>query len=167
MFKYIKGDSTNPIQVPALIIHVCNNQGGWGAGFVLALSKKWSEPEKAYRDWYNGKFVVPQIIDSHQFELGSTQFVPILNENIWIANMIAQDKYRKYRKSEHESNHVYLNYDALNKTLTRSYKFAYENNLTIHMPKIGCGFAGGDWNIIEKMIKPLSEKVNTTVYLLE
>ena len=50
--KYVDGDATQP-QGPGLkyIIHCCNDVGAWGAGFVLAISKRWPGPEKAYREW--------------------------------------------------------------------------------------------------------------------
>ena len=38
---YIKGDATAPIGSGVKVItHICNDIGGWGKGFVLALSKK-------------------------------------------------------------------------------------------------------------------------------
>jgi len=47
---YIKGDATNPqAKGTKIIIHICNNLGGWGKGFVLAISKRWKAPEEAYR----------------------------------------------------------------------------------------------------------------------
>jgi len=34
------------------------------------------------------------------------------------------------------------------------------------MPRIGCGLAGGDWSIIEKIINKvlIDKKINVTVY---
>ena len=47
---YIKGDATSPISPGNKIItHICNDIGGWGKGFVLALSKKWKVTEEADR----------------------------------------------------------------------------------------------------------------------
>ncbi len=44
--KYITGDATNPeADGLRIIVHVCNDIGGWGRGFVLALSNKWEVPE--------------------------------------------------------------------------------------------------------------------------
>lgn len=36
------------------------------------------------------------------------------------------------------------------------------------MPKIGCGLAGGDWNVVEKIIKNtfIKEEIEVYVYLL-
>jgi hypothetical protein len=42
MIYYAKGDASKPIGAgPKMICHITNNRGGWGAGFVLALSKRW------------------------------------------------------------------------------------------------------------------------------
>lgn len=44
--KYVIGDATEPQGTGRKIIaHVCNDCGGWGAGFVLALSAKDYRPE--------------------------------------------------------------------------------------------------------------------------
>ena len=49
--KYIKGDATNPVsEGNKILVHVCNDVGGWGKGFVIAVSNKWKEPEQQYRE---------------------------------------------------------------------------------------------------------------------
>ena len=51
--NYLEGDATQPIgNGPKIIVHVCNDIGGWGKGFVVAISKRWKEPEAEYRRWY-------------------------------------------------------------------------------------------------------------------
>ena len=49
-----KGDATNPTKLYdneiSIIPHVCNNKNRWGAGFVLALNKKWPIVEEKYRE---------------------------------------------------------------------------------------------------------------------
>lgn len=53
--NYIIGDATQPVYSgPAILVHVCNDLGKWGAGFVLAVSRRWPEPEAAYRAWHRG-----------------------------------------------------------------------------------------------------------------
>ncbi|WP_261986759.1 hypothetical protein [Actinomadura sp. HBU206391] len=48
--RIIKGDATSPqAKGPKIITHVCNDRGGWGKGFVLAISRRWPEPEREYR----------------------------------------------------------------------------------------------------------------------
>jgi len=46
--NYVRGDATVPsVKGVKVIAHVCNDSGGWGKGFVLALSRRWPEPEEA------------------------------------------------------------------------------------------------------------------------
>ena len=64
--QYIKGDATQPTgNGNKIIVHVCNDIGGWGKGFVMALSKRWKAPEQEYRNWY---------VSQDGFELGAVQF---------------------------------------------------------------------------------------------
>ena len=63
---YIKGDATAPIGSGVKVItHICNDIGGWGKGFVLALSKKWKMPEEAYRQWYKSDRKSTRLNSSH------------------------------------------------------------------------------------------------------
>lgn len=53
---YIKGDATSPISPGNKIItHICNDIGGWGKGFVLALSKNGKLPKKLTANGINPK----------------------------------------------------------------------------------------------------------------
>ena len=31
-----------------IIVHICNDNGKWGSGFVLAISKRWIKPKDEY-----------------------------------------------------------------------------------------------------------------------
>nr|WP_218025660.1 hypothetical protein [Capsulimonas corticalis] len=47
---YTIGDATDPPRdEPGIIVHVCNDIGAWGKGFVMAISKRWKQPEKEAR----------------------------------------------------------------------------------------------------------------------
>ena len=149
--NYLNGDVTEPIKTPAIIVHVCNDQGAWGKGFVLAISAKWKRPEAAYRDWYKQEFKVQGVVyDDMPFELGNIQLVST-GDNIWIANMIAQHDF--YRKGDHKGK-VYLQYDALKTSLDKVNSFAKGiQGVSIHMPRIGCGLAGGTWDKVQEVIE--------------
>ena len=44
--SYLVGDATAPkTPGPKMIVHVCNDIGAWGKGFVMALSRRLPEPE--------------------------------------------------------------------------------------------------------------------------
>src|SRR5690242_12408712 len=80
---YLKGDATQPQGDGAKIItHICNDSGGWGKGFVLAISKRWKQPEVQYRQWYDSK---------RNFQLGEVQFVQV-EADLTSANIIGQPK---------------------------------------------------------------------------
>lgn len=67
--QYLRGDATSPQAVGIKIIgHICNDIGGWGKGFVLAVPRRWPEPEAAYRGWHRNRA-------SNDFTLGAVQFV--------------------------------------------------------------------------------------------
>lgn len=150
--KYIKGDATSPISEKSkIIVHICNDVGGWGKGFVMAISKKWKLPEQKYREWFKNKI---------DFELGKVQFVQV-EDDLWIANLIGQHKINKDENGE-----APIRYNAIEEGLEAVSFFAKENNLSVHMPRIGCGLAGGKWEVIEPIIlKTLSaNELEVTVY---
>ena len=140
--SYIIGDATNPIgKGHNLIVHICNNVGAWGAGFVLALSKKWPHPEKIYRDVKKG-----------QLKLGMVQIIQV-EPTTWVANIVAQNGIDK------EASSRLVSYDALavglyNVRLFLAKAKSKDNlDITVHMPRVGCGLGGGKWECIEGIIR--------------
>jgi O-acetyl-ADP-ribose deacetylase (regulator of RNase III) len=151
--NYIKGDVLSPIgDGKKIIMHVVNNLGGWGKGFVVSLSKKWQEPENQYRKWYASK---------QDFNLGSVQFIEV-DPGLYVANMLAQHGYRY-----NNSNPPVIKMSNLESCLRKVYTFAQENNLSIHAPKIGAGLAGLDWQDVEELIeKTFSDTLKVNIYIL-
>lgn len=141
--KYLIGDATKPLaRGPLLIPHICNDIGAWGAGFVLAISKRWPEPEAAYRAWkqeHSDKI-------AGRFGLGNVQFVKCKGE-VTLANMIAQHNVRPLEGK------LPIRYDALEICLNKVADYAIENKMVIQMPRIGTGLAGGLWENIEPIIE--------------
>lgn len=149
--EYVTGDATTPIGAGGkIIVHICNDQGGWGAGFVLAISKKWKEPEENYRNWYRNR---TEFKGDDAFELGNVQIVATSDKDIFVANMIAQ----------HGFGGIAVKYDMLRKCLGKVAIAAKEHNAIVAMPLIGTGLAGGSWNLIEPIIEDELCKKNVTV----
>ncbi|MNX91156.1 hypothetical protein D3C86_1232280 [compost metagenome] len=125
--------------------------GGWGKGFVVAISNRWKEPEKQFREWFRSQ---------DNFGLGEVSFVQVKND-LWVANVIGQHKIYK-----DESGNPPIRYDAIKQGLDKTAGFAKEIGASIHMPRIGCGLAGGTWDKIEPLIEEsLSSKgIAVTVY---
>ncbi len=147
--NYKDGDATCPHgNDNKIIVHVCNNVNAWGAGFVLAISKKWPHIKNEYRTLFN---------ENNIPELGTVQFV-VAEKKIVIANMIAQDGIGRSK--------IPIRYDAVEKCLCQVRDLAKKYNTSIHMPRIGCGLAGGNWDEIEVIIKRvfIGVKIPINVY---
>lgn len=152
--QYVVGDATQPPREgTAIIVHICNDVGGWGAGFVLALSKRWKAPERAFRAWYRGND------GAEPFELGAVQLVQV-EDGLHVANLIGQ--HRLKRTSEGPP----VRYAAIRTGLAAVRQHAEALGATVHMPRIGCGLAGGDWEKVEKLIRAelTANGVDVTVY---
>lgn len=152
---YVVGDATSPVgEGLKVIIHCCNDIGGWGSGFVVALSKKWEKPERHYRDWAKSE---------NKFELGMTQYVGV-EKDIVVANMIGQ------RSTGYSKDGIApIRYSAIKRCLRDVYEYCHLHNASVHAPRFGAGLAGGDWAVIEKMIQEeLTDKgINVTIYDFE
>ncbi|CAM5450474.1 Appr-1-p processing protein [Streptomyces spiroverticillatus] len=153
LLKIIAGDATDPqAKGPKIITHVCNDLGGWGKGFVLAISRRWPEPEQQYRRWHRERA-------GNDFALGAVQLVQV-RPDIWVANLIGQHGIRT------GSGGPPIRYEAVSQGLETVAAHALTHRATVHMPRIGCGLAGGKWDRIEPLItEKLSERgIAVTVY---
>ncbi|MGW6917384.1 macro domain-containing protein [Kitasatospora sp. NPDC054939] len=152
--RYLRGDATSPQAAgPRVIAHVCNDLGGWGKGFVLALSRRWPQPEAAYRQWHRGRA-------GNDFGLGAVQLVPVA-PRLWVANMVGQRGIRTGR-----STGVPVRYEAIDRALQTLAGHALELDASVHMPRIGCGLAGGRWERVEPLVaeRLVARGVAVTVY---
>ncbi|WP_309940440.1 macro domain-containing protein [Aureibacter tunicatorum] len=131
---------------------MCNNLGGWGKGFVLAISKRWKEPEAAYRSWHRNRA-------KNDFALGNIQIVQA-EQYIYIANMLGQQGMRT------GSNGVPIRFEAVRECLEKLVLEAERLNASVHMPRIGCGLAGGKWDRVEPIIKEtlIDKGIQVTIY---
>lgn len=137
---YLKGDATSPqVDGAKVICHVCNDIGGWGKGFVLALSKRWEEPEAKYRQWHAAG-------NDGGFGLGAVQFVQV-EPDTWVANMVGQ------RGIKRASSGPPIRYEAVAACLAQVAAKAQDLGASVHMPRIGCGLAGGEWSQVEPLIE--------------
>ncbi len=153
MINYVIGDATQPQgEGTKLIVHICNDLGLWGSGFVMAISNRWEEPADRYKYWARG--------DGTPFGLGYTQFVKV-EPDIWVANMVAQRGVRTVHNSKP------LKLVSLVYTLSQVQHKAAELNASVHMPRIGCGLAGGTWEQVEPLINEKLAGLDVTVYDLE
>jgi len=155
VINYVLGDATRPQgEGPKFIIHCCNNFGLWGAGFVLALSRRWSAPEYGYRDW------------GGPYKLGQVQLVKV-EDDLHVLNMIGQSGVRT------QSGGPPIRYEAIRKCLKQVALMAKSEDFpcfgtpaSIHAPRFGAGLAGGEWDRIAKIIQEelVDKGLSVTIY---
>jgi O-acetyl-ADP-ribose deacetylase (regulator of RNase III) len=151
--RYVRGDATSPqAKGVKVVAHVCNDRGGWGKGFVLAVSARWAEPEKEYRAWWRGR-------PGSGFRLGAVQFVQV-ERLVWVANMVGQHGTRTGSKGPP------VRYGAIDECLAAVGSKALELGASVHAPRIGCGLAGGKWELVEPLVRQnlVDRGVAVTIY---
>jgi O-acetyl-ADP-ribose deacetylase (regulator of RNase III) len=152
---HVIGDATE-IQVGmddeyAIIAHVCNNVGAWGAGFVVPLGKKYPAARNRF------------IIDAHaalpdRVPMGTVQF-ELVEPGVIVANMIAMNGVASGRNPRP------LQMDQLAICLIKLNAMAERYKATVHMPRIGAGLAGGDWQEIASLLTR-TMTANVVIYTL-
>jgi O-acetyl-ADP-ribose deacetylase (regulator of RNase III) len=154
--KYEEGDLFAAIAKLKKIIaipHVCNNQGAWGAGFVVPLAKTFPLAKQRYY----------HMLKQHGLELGDVHYSHIPDTRIVVANMIAQTL----------GGERPLYYNMLAKCMDDISRMlesegTRKNNIEIHAPAFGSGLAGGRWDIIAELIEDcwLRRNLSVTIHYL-
>jgi hypothetical protein len=151
---YLVGDATKPFDTghhERFIVHVCNDVGAWGAGFTRALNALSAKPRASYLD---------AIKQTKPLSLGCMSLAKV-EPTLFVANMIAQ------RGLPSRSRRVVIDYAALEKCLAVLAPIAADWRVSAHMPRIGCGIAGGDWHTVEAIIERTLCACGVPVYVYD
>ena len=174
MLTYTKGDLFDHLRQDDVCVHIVNDQGLFGAGFALAVAERFPLAKRCYEDWFRNQHWSPAYLNSNELSvrptLGDIQVLEMsihwelaaaltaksvemtdenkkkMRQTFTLINMIAQQGVRS------RSNPKPIKYDALAKCLSRIPEYALKSQRII-MPKIGTGFAGGDWKTISRLIE--------------
>ena len=123
-----------------VILQVVNAQGVMNSGFAKQVRQKWPKVYDVYSD-----AIEPNQPDRGASWMGSV--IPVCVESgIFVANLVAQQFYGSDGKR-------YLSYDALDIALKKVAELNVKEKLEIHHPMIGCGLAGGNWDVVQQLIK--------------
>lgn len=158
MIHYITGDATDPIKTGNdIIVHCCNNRGGWGSGFTGALSARWKKPERSYREWAR----TGHHVQERPFILGACDVVKV-EPNIWVANLIGQEGYGR----SDSPGYPFIRYEALEQGLKRVkvHALCHSPIASVHMPRIGCGLAGGTWERVHPIVEDCLSDIEVYIY---
>lgn len=136
---YTTGDIFDvPADKKVVIAHIVNDVGAFGAGFAQAVANKWPHVRTHYYanfSWYH---------------LGDVLFRDAEQDGrIVVANLFAQDDLLG------KENPTPIKYIALDLALIELAETILEGSeeFEVWMPRIGTGYARGQWSIIEPMIK--------------
>ena len=113
-----------------------------GSGVAKALYTKWPIIKEDYLNVCNEMFSqggLPETL------LGHVTYS--LSDGKVLANCFTQQNYGY-------DGQVYLNYSALKRCMKSLKHFmkGYKDSKEVAIPKIGCGLAGGDWEIVKEVI---------------
>jgi O-acetyl-ADP-ribose deacetylase (regulator of RNase III) len=154
MIEYLVGDATDPVGTGTKIIaHICNDVGAFGAGFVVPLGQKFPLAKSSYLAWAMKEDLIP-------FRLGRMTLVRCEEPSprIFVANMIAQEG------CGWNNGVPPIRYNALEDCLAELVLHARSLNASVHMPRIGCGLAGGTWDKVEPLISKHLHDIDVKVY---
>ena len=150
--RHLRGDALEPRNNGINIIaHIVNDKTpNWGAGFGRAIKSKYPSVQKEFKEWAE--------LHSEEFALGNTH-VSNISDDLSVAHMIAQHGYGQSPKPR-------IRYTALRDCLHKLQEFALSKGASVHMPRIGTGYAGGNWLYILELIDEAltSNGIDVTVY---
>lgn len=143
-----------------IICHQVNCLGYMGAGLALQLRNKYPAMFEEYKKFieipsYGGLFPSPTKNQNVAMLMGRVHFYLAPDKKI-IASLFAQKGI---------GNGVQTDYDSLYESLCRVSEYAITTKKTIAIPyKLGCGLAGGDWEVVEKIIQRATDPTYACVY---
>lgn len=149
MLTYIQGDIRNTDCKN--IAHGVNCRNRMGSGVAKALYEKWPVVKEQFHERYMQERNI----------LGTVQPVVVESDgrtNRWVLNMFTQENYGYDGRR-------YVNYAALVHCFTSVLTYGLKE---LAIPKIGCGLAGGDWDIVSQLIEDsVNGAIDIKVYCYE
>lgn len=134
-----------------IICHQVNCVGAMGAGIALQIRNKWPVVFKCYND------ECKLFSDKPSELLGRVQDT-LVSDNLVIANCFGQVYPGR--------NGLMTDYNAWDKILDKLNDLTNFFLLDIHFPyMIGCGLAGGDWNVVLGKIQHKFGNTRTNVFI--
>lgn len=149
---YLIGDATEPRgEGQKIIAHIVNDSSkNWGRGFGRFVADKWPDVTEDFRKWAEK--------DKKNLRLGNSHIYDI-SDDLHIFHMVAQ---RGYGPSETPR----IKYGALARCLLSLSQESSRLSATVHLPRIGTGYAGGNWSVVSELIDEtlVKQGVAVTVY---
>jgi len=156
------GNNESPIT--KRLFHHGSLRGGWSSGFVMALSKRWKEPESRYKTWHlNNEELFG--VQNNPFKLGRVQYFKV-DHRLWVGNMIAQSDPGGFEDFPP------IRYQSLEECFMRIRANAVEGLandaiITFHGPRFGSALAGGKWSKVIGIMERVFEHVDIEFHVYD
>jgi hypothetical protein len=134
-----------------IIAHIVNDKTpNWGAGFARAVRDKYPSVQKDFKEWAT--------LNPESFKLGNIH-TSVDSSELYIVSMIAQHGYGESIKPR-------IRYAALGDCLHQLKEISLSKGASVHMPRIGTGYAGGNWGFILELIDEILVRngIEVTIY---
>lgn len=148
LFKEVQGSILEAKE--DIIAQGCNCEGASGAGIAKYIAQEYPESDKKYKE----------LCENKQFHLGSVLFNKEKEKTQAFCG--TQQYYGKYLKMDKDS--VEKRYEAIEECLKKIYAKAKNENLSVALPRIGCGRARADWDRVKGIIKKIFHDHPVTIY---
>lgn len=123
-----------------IICHQTNCRNRMGLGLAFDIRHKWPIVYHRYGKLCNSTF--PQCL------IGECQLVEINEFGLWVANIFGQMDYGNL------AGMCYTSYEAVHKAFKKLSESKEIEGLQVYVPfEMGCGLAGGDWEIYSSIIE--------------
>lgn len=158
MIKIVKGNILDATE--DIIVQQVNCKGVMGAGLAKAILKRYPNVKSEYQSFRN--FNLNKGLTDKDL-LGLVNFVRVTDGKV-IANVFGQIEIKK----NHFDKTVYTKTEALARGLKEVKELSKQLNKSVAVPcGIGCGLAGGDWNMVSELIDSIFSDYKVTIYKLD
>lgn len=145
-----------------VIAHGCNCMSHMGAGIAVAMAKTFG------CDTFDMEQMGPNVlklgnIDHKRFKVYEGRLTSVRGnegKDLLVVNAYTQNR---YGRNHADGANAPLDYDALTSCMRKINAIVFPN-MTVGLPRIGAGLAGGDWERIKKIIK--SELTNCNIIVV-
>jgi hypothetical protein len=152
--NFLRGSALEPRGTgDRIIAQIVNDKTpNWGAGFAREVRNKYPSVQKDFKQW--------TVLNPNRFSLGNTH-TSLISDDLYFVNMIAQHGYGESTKPR-------IRYAALGDCLHQLKEISLSKGASVHMPRIGTGYAGGNWGYILELIDEtlVRNGVEVTIYTL-
>lgn len=133
-----------------IIAHGVNCCGVFNSGVAGAIKDFYPFAKEKYHAKY----------DTERWNLGEVQLCSDPSTTKQIINCATQSSFGKDPKKQ------YASYEAIKTCMQKVKNYAKERNLTIAIPKIGCGLGNANWEKVELILLEIFNDYDITVYIL-